>query len=278
VHPIERLRYVARASGAPQAALVQETASALSSFADDPHSLITACRRVVSRQPSSGPLLWFAARVVTASDPFAEVWQASGELQADTTAAALVRALPDDATVCVIGWPAEVAEALPRRGDVGVFVVDALQEGSGFTNQLWQVDVDADDVPMGGLGAAVACSTLVLLESNAIGPDEFLAVSGSRAAAAVARHAGIPVWLVGGVGRILPARMWEGLRARLDCDEPWDADDEVVPLDLVDQIVGPDGPEAVDVALRRCDCPVATELFKGVVVERTGFEHQQRAR
>jgi hypothetical protein len=266
VHPIERLRYVARASGVPQSTLVQETAQALASFAGDPHGLITACQRVVARQPSSGPLVWFAARVLTSGDPINEVWVAAGELQADPTSAMLARALPDDATVCVLGWPAEIGDALPRRGDLDVFVVDTLHEGGGFVRRLCNADMDATDVPMSGLGAAVAASQLVLLEAVAIGPAEFLAVSGSRAAAAVARHVGIPVWLVGGVGRILPARMYDGLRSRVAVDEPWDADDEFVPLDLVDRIAGPDGPEPVADALKRCDCPVAPELFKGIVL------------
>ena len=90
-------------------------------------------------------------------------------------------------------------------------------------------------------------------------------MSGSRAAAAVARVAGIPVWLVAGVGRLLPRRMWDGLRGRVEPDDPWDADDEFVPLDLVDRIVGPAGIETVSDALRRTDCPVAPELFKGDV-------------
>lgn len=266
MHPIERLRYVARASGVAQSTLVQETAQALASFAGDPHGLVTACQRVVSRQPSSGPLVWFAARVLTAGDPMNEVWAAAGELQADRTSAELARALPDDAHVCVLGWPSEISDALPRRGDVEVMVVDTLHEGSGFVSRLWNVDMDAVDVPMSGLGAAVASVDLLLLEAVAIGPDAFLAVSQSRAAAAVARHAGVPVWLVGGVGRLLPQRMFDGLRARVESDEPWDAEDEFVPLDLVDQIVGVAGPEPVADALKRCDCPVAPELFKGIVL------------
>jgi hypothetical protein len=47
--------------------------------------------------------------------------------------------------------------------------------------------------------------------------------------------------------------------------EPWDADDEFVPLDLVDRVVGPRGPETVADALARIDCPVAPELFRGDV-------------
>jgi len=265
MHPIERLRYVARASGAPQEVLVQETARALASFSSDPHGLVTACRRIVSRQPTSGPLLWFAARVLTAGDPSQEIWAAAGDVAADTTSSELAHALPADATVVVLGWPEAVAEALPRRGDVEVLVVDAHGEGSGLVRRLLHADVEAVDVPLAGLGAAAAEADLVVLEAPAIGPSDFLAVAGSRAAAAVARHADVPVWLVGGVGRLLPRRMWDGLRGRVEADDPWDADDEVVPLDLVDRLVGPAGPETVADGLRRCDCPIAPELFKGDV-------------
>ncbi len=265
MHPIERLRYVARASGAPHAVLVQETAAALASFADDPQALVTACRRVVSRQPASGPLLWLAARVLTAGDPRGEAWEAAGRVQGDATAGCLAALLPDDATVTVVGWPDEIGAALPRRGDLRVLVVDARGEGNGFTRRLWQSDVDARDVRVEGLAAAVASSDLVLLEPSAVGPSEFLAVAGSRAAAAVARHCGLPVWLVVGEGRLLPEPMWAGLRERVVTDEAWTSDDEVVPLDLVDHAVGPAGLEPVSELFARCDCPIVTELFRGDV-------------
>jgi hypothetical protein len=265
VHPIERLRYVARASGAPQDLLVQETAKALSAFGGDPQGLVTACRRIVSRQPTSGALVWFCARVLCAGDPSQEIWEAAGELAADATPRELAHALPEGATVAVLGWPDVVSAALPRRGDLDVLVVDALNEGSGLVGSLLASDLDALDVPQAGLGAAAASADLVVLESTAVGPGAFLAVSGSRAAASVARHAGVPVWLVAGVGRLLPERMWDGLHRRLDQRDPWDRDDEVVPLDLVDCVVGPGGPQPVPEAVRRTDCPVVPELFKGDV-------------
>lgn len=265
MHPIERLRYVARASGASQDVLVQETARALLSFEDDPQGLVTACRRIVSRQPSSGALVWLAARVLAAGDARSEMWEAAGDIAADTTPQELAHALPQDASVVVLGWPEMISAAVPRRGDLDLLVVDALGEGSGLVQTLLRQDCEAVDIPQSGLGAAVAEADLVLLEASAVGPSEFLAVSGSRAAAAVARHADVPVWLVAGVGRLLPQRMWEGLRARLHTIDPWDADDEVVPLDLVGCIVGPSGPQATEDALRRIDCPVVPELFKGDV-------------
>jgi hypothetical protein len=131
--------------------------------------------------------------------------------------------------------------------------------------RLLHADMDVVDVPMAGLGAAVADADLVLLEASAVGPIGFVAVAGSRAAASVAAHDETPVWLVSGVGRALPKRMWDALVSRLDAmGEPWDLDDEVVPLDLVDLVAGPFGNASVEEALKQVDCPIAPELFKSV--------------
>ncbi len=263
MHPIERLRYVARASGADQTLLVRETAQALAAFRDDPAGLVAACRRIVDRHPTSGPLWWLCARVLTAPDGQREAWEAVDEIDGDTTAGELAFALPDEVTACVIGWPELVGEALPRRGDVEVLAVDALGEGSGLVRRLMQSGIDAVDVPTSGLGAAVACSDVLLLEAVAVGPTGFVAVSGSLAAATVARHSDVPVWLASGVGRMLPGRMWDALadRRTTRLADPWDLDEEVVPLALVDRLVGPTGLEDPADALRRTDCPVAPELF-----------------
>jgi hypothetical protein len=262
MHPIERLRYVARASGVPQSILVRETAGALMSFAREPQGLVTACRRMISRQPGSGPLLWLASRVLSSGDPGRELYECLDALEGDATARELRYGLPADVDVAVLGWPEAAGEALPARGDLGVYVIDVMGEGSGFVQQLWQQDLDAHDVPIGGMGAAVAAADLLLLESPAIGPDEFLAVGGTRAAAAVAAHKGIPVWLVGGVGRQLPAPLWGALRTSMTHDDPWEWDEELVPLDLVSHVVGPAGVVGVSDALQHVDCPVAPELLR----------------
>lgn len=265
MHPIERLRYVARASGADQRLLVRETAGALAGFGFDPPGLVTACRRIVSRHPAAGALWWLASRVLTAEDPVREAWRAADEVEADPTATCLGLALPDDATVCVLGWPEVADEALPRRGDVEVLVVDVGGEGSELVRRLRRSGVEAVDVPESGLGAAVVASDVLLLEAQVVGPTDLVAVAGSRAAAAVAHHRGRAVWAAAGVGRFLPKRVWEVVARRLDdLGDPWDVTDELVPLDLVDRLVGPRGPQPVPDALRRTDCPLAPELFREV--------------
>lgn len=263
MHPIERMRYVARATGADHGLLAREAAGALAAFSDEPVGLVTACRRMIDRHPTNGVLWWLASRVLLAERPGMEAFLAADDLDDDATPAALAASLPDDATVCVLGWPEQLGDALPRRGDLHVLVVDAGGAGSSFVTRLARRDVDADDVPADGLGAAAADADLVVLEAAAVGPEACVAPSGSLAAAAVARHAGHPVWLVAGVGRLLPGRVFDVLVGRLDLEgEPWELDEQVVPLDLVDRIVGPDGPQAVPDALRRTDCPIVPELLR----------------
>jgi hypothetical protein len=255
VHPIERLRHVARAEGVGYALLVREAAGALASFSDDPPGLVTACRRLVERHPTCGPMWWLAARMLAATEPVAEAWRSADELEADPTAQQLVSRLPDDASVVVFGDPELAGEAVRRRADLEVLVVDAAGEGRSFSRRLRNAGVDALDVPDSGVGAAAAESDVVLLEATALGPDGFVAAAGSRAAASVARQTGTAVWLVAGIGRALPGGLWEALVDRLAAErsEPWDRPEEVVPLDLVDEVVGA-GTEPT--------CGVAPELLK----------------
>lgn len=263
MHPIERLRMVARAAGEGPALLAQEAAGALAAFAGDPAGLVTACRRLVDRQPTSGPIWWLAARVLAADDPTGEAWRAAEELADDDTPLSLAAHLPDDATVCVVGRPELTEAALVRRGDLAVLVVDALGEGHGLARRLARADTDVELVPESGLGAAAAAADLVLLEAVALGPTGFVGVSGSRAAAAVGRTAGKPVWVVAGAGRVLPAALWGALSRRLGPAE-WDGDEELVPIDLVDRVVGRQGPVDVATALLHPGCPPVPELLRDV--------------
>ncbi len=263
MHPIERLRYVARASGADQRVLVGETAAALRGLRLEPSGLVSACRRIVERHPASGPLWWLCAHTVTAPDPFAAAADAAARIEADRTADVLIEALPDEATVTVVGWPDLAGEALLRRGDPLVLAVDAGGEGSAYARRLERAGVAAEVVPTAGLAAAVAASDVVLVEAIAAGPDGALCASGSHAAAAVAYCAGIPAWLVAGVGRRLPAEMWEALLARHLVTRPaWELAEEVVPVALCTAVGGPAGVLEAPGDLGVAECPLAYELLR----------------
>ena len=254
---------MARASGADPVTLVREAAAGMAAFGHDPAGLVTTCRRVVDRQPGVGALWWLCARMLTSNDPRIEGRRAIVEISEDPTADELALALPDAATVVVLGWPSIVGDGLSRRGDCRALVVDTLGEGTGLVRRLRRADVEAAEVPSSGLAAAVMSASLVVLEASAIGPDSALCVAGSHAAAAVAYTSGVPVWLVGGVGRLLPTRMWESLQQRVQGrGEAWEQDDELVPLGLINDICGVGGPESVADGLRRLDCPIAPELLR----------------
>ena len=61
MHPIERLRYVARVGGVDQGELVREASSALGGFGSDVGGLIVSCRRLLDRHPTAGNVLLVGA-------------------------------------------------------------------------------------------------------------------------------------------------------------------------------------------------------------------------
>ena len=267
MHPIERLRYVARSEGADPSLVALEAAAALGAVArSEPTGLVPACRRLIGRHLSSAPVWWLCARILAAPDPVAASYQAAAELENDATDRHLARALPDDATVLVVGWPDAAAAALRRRGDLEVLVAEASGEGAALARRLGNAGNRVSLVPDAGIAAAAVVAGLVVIEGRAAGPTGALVAPGSHAAAAVAARIGVPVWAVAATGRVLPARLWEALLARFDASgEPWERDSELVPAALVDGFVGPDGPVEVSDGLATSTCPATPELFRDTV-------------
>ena len=262
MHPIERLRYVARSSGADQRVLVGETAAALRGIGNDPAGLVVSCRRIVERHPSSGPLFWLCAHLLTAADPARTARELASRIDADPTPDLLADALPEAATVCIVGWPDLAGEALLRRGDLTVLAVDALDQGRAFARALDRAEIAAEVVEPQGIAAAVVAADVVLVEASAASPTELLAVPGSRAAASVAYCSEVPVWAVVGIGRTLPEPAFASLVTRVaDVRAPWLAEAEPVPLALFTAVAGEQGVTAIEEADLRPECPLAPELL-----------------
>ena len=85
MHPIERLRYVARAGSAPDSFLVAEAVPALNAFAHDPNAMLVALKGLISRQPESPGLLCLAAHMIHALEPVAAGWAFADSLEEDQT-------------------------------------------------------------------------------------------------------------------------------------------------------------------------------------------------
>lgn len=263
MHPIERLRYVARSQGGDQRVLVDETATALRGLGLDPAGVVVACRRIIERHPTSGPLWWLCSSVLTAPDPLRAARGLADEVIDDPTADHLVTAISDDATVCLIGWPDLIGEAMIRRGDVTVLAVDIDDEGSAFVRRLQRADVEAEIVPAAGMGAAALASDAVMIEALAAGHDGLLATLGSRPLAAAAYCAEVPVWAVLGRGRCLPDQLYASMLARLgDRHDTWYANAEHLPLALATTVVSPYGVVAAAEHALTPECALAGELLR----------------
>lgn len=239
MHPIERLRYVARAGVVPVAPLVRESAAALSSFADDPKGLLTSCRRLLDRRSDCGPLVWLAARMLTAMDPRAEATRVVSELDADTTGHVLERGLDSLAA----------GSSVLAMEDLGAFDA-ALQDRPDLR---W---LEPDDPEAAGT------ADLVLIASDCAGPSEALVEAETVPVVEAARDRGTPVWLIAGAGRILPEQMWEMLHARHRPDDPSMRGLAVLDLNrLVTRVVTPSGVRTPAEAARASGCPIVPELF-----------------
>ncbi|MCU1490932.1 MAG: hypothetical protein JWM85_2337 [Acidimicrobiaceae bacterium] len=256
VHPIERLRYVARAGDADATLLAAEAAEALGALGREPRALVPASRRLLEFHPLVAPLWWVCAHVLAAGDPRAAAASCLAELEDDATGDELAGALPAGAVVAML--PSDVvASALAERPDCTAKVVGSHRELRGFFRLLGR----------GAAGGAAALgfepeeldevldgTTLALVEPLAAGPDGLVLDPLVVELVSRARAHGLPVWVVAGVGRVLAAPLFSALAERA-------VPEQLLPAGVLDVIVGPSGPAVATVGLRATDCPVPPELL-----------------
>lgn len=191
MHPIERLRHVARIGPEHPALLARETAAALLSCAD-PADLVVACRRLLDRQPACGPIWWVAAHASVATEPERRLVELMDELDRDPTPLHLEVALVENP-----GHPVVEAWAL---GETGILT-----------------SAEAPEAEPG-------------------------------------------VWVVSGVGRALPARLWHAALERVErlgARSPA----ALVPPEAVSLVATPEGLVPFRDALGQADWPVPPELL-----------------
>jgi hypothetical protein len=264
VTPAERLRAITRRTVADER-LAAEAADALAGFAAEPASLVVACRRVLAHHPAHGALWWVCARILAAADPAAAARDAIRLLDADRTADRLAATLPlidEPDVVAVIGWPAAADEALAERVDVPVVALRV--EGNDPTFALRHRRADRGVRVLDPWDPTLTDVVRLIVPAHAIGPNEARVPGGTAEALDAIGTAAKEIWLVGGVGRVLPARLFEALTSATtqvdDVDE--DAPTESIPLGRFDRLAGPRGLERPADAAGRVDCPVVPELLR----------------
>ncbi len=255
MHPIEHLRYVARATGADASLLTSEAAGALAVFADDPHALLTGAKSLLARQAAVGPVWWMCSHLLIESDARRAARRVVADLHDDPTVRQLDDALADGATVVISGWPDLTLHALIDRPDLHVLVIDVEGQGHSAVRRLDRHDVDAETVDPAHLAGAVAEADVAIVEVGALGETAGLTDIGGFSLAAVAKASATPAWMVAGVGRELPEQYWQEIVQRVaEPDLPAYCESfEIVGRSMFTRTFGPG-----------IDCPVLPELLRPV--------------
>jgi hypothetical protein len=269
VTPAERLRAVTRRN-VDEERLAIEAADALAGFASEPASLVVACRRVLAHHRSCGPLWWVCSRILAAPDARAGAHEASRLLETDRTADRLGATLPlldEDQVVAVVGWPEAFDLAMVERADIAAVAlrVEGANPASALRHRASDGGVRMVDPWDPTLGDVVR----FLVLASAIGPKSCLVPAGTTDALDTLGSAVREVWVIGGVGRVLPARLYDIVRnssvasasltsVALDDDAPV----EELAMARVDCIAGPRGVQRASEAALRSDCPVVPELLR----------------
>lgn len=262
MQPFERLRAIAR-HGGDDRLLVAEAADCLGEFDDDPAALVVTCRRLLHHHPERAPLWWLCARVLAAPEPSEAAWDAEALVRDDHTADRLSGLLPfpADHPVAVLGWPAATGDALALRPDLEVLVIRDEHHGGG--DERWRARLarsDASARPVDLVEAIALEPSHLLVEVVGTGRDELLVAEGTSEAIATLARPGLVLWMVAGVGRVLPARLFEAMVRTLGDVEEHGL--ELLDVQAADRIAGPTGLVRPEHLSRRVDCPVAPELLR----------------
>ena len=260
VTPAERLRSVTRRH-IDDGRLASEAATALAGFADEPASLVVACRRVLAHHRAHGALWWVCCRILAAADAAAAAYAAASELDADRTGERLGATLPlldDGDVVAIIGYTSTIDDALLDRFDLDAVAIRV--EGDDPVAALRRRRSEHAVRVVDDWDPVLEHTSRLVVSATAIGPERALVPAGTADALQLAAAGAREIWLVGGVGRVLPARVYDMIVSSLPDDAG--AAFEEISLQRFDRLAGPRGLERPADAAARIDCPVVPELLR----------------
>jgi hypothetical protein len=220
------LRSVARSRGGDPTEVGAEAAWCLAALAaEEPAAVLPACRRLLERHPSCGPLWWVSARMLVAGDPVAEAERCAGMLMEDPT-------------------PDILRSALRRQDDQFGARRIVRSGGVGEVAAAEAVLVEAD---------AIGPDSMVVSSSS-----KALVQAAEAAGTALWVESGVGRVLPGKLWAALEGRL-------SDSRGPNSAVSEILEsLDRVERIVGPTGIyEPGDVRIDERGCPEPPELTAG---------------
>jgi hypothetical protein len=164
--------------------------------------------------------------------------------------------------IAVVGWPEAVDLAMIERMDLDAVAlrVDGANPAPALRRRSSERGVRIVDPWDPTLTDVVR----FLVQASAIGPERCLVPAGTTDALDTLGSAVREVWVIGGVGRVLPARLYDIVRgaALASASPDDDAPVEELSIERVDCIAGPRGVQRASEAAARSDCPVVPELLR----------------
>jgi hypothetical protein len=258
VTPAERLRSVTRRN-VDDDRLAAAAADALAGFSDEPASLVVACRQVLAHHRAHGALWWVCSRILAAADPAVAAHTAVHELEADRTGDRLGATLPlldEGEVVTIVGYTSTIDDALLERFDLDAVAVRV--EGDDPFASLRRRRSDHAVRVVDSWDPVLEHTSRLLVSATAIGPERALVPAGTAEVLDLIGLGAREVWLVGGVGRVLPARLYDMVVSSLPADSGF----EEMSMQRFDRVAGPRGLERPADATARIDSPVVPELLR----------------
>jgi hypothetical protein len=259
-NPFERLRALARWSGGDDD-LACEAAAAIAALSGDP-GLVVAARRMLAHHPAAATLWWVLAHVLASPEPAQAARQCRDLLDADRTADRLAAALPlqdEGDRLGVVGWTRTIDRAAAERADLDVVAIKI--DGDDPTWSLRGRSTDRPIRVIEGWQCATSGVTRLLVSAVAV-DDRTVVVAGGIGDLLWEVGEETPLWVVAGVGRVLPRALLDALvRAAEAGDSDGPGELETLAFSRIERIVGPRGAEPPAEAVMGHDCPLPAELL-----------------
>lgn len=227
MHPIERIRALARASWLDPKTVAVEAADAIGDayLWMEEAAAVSVARRLLAWHPYCGPLWWVCGKVLHSVEPVQASRDAVEHLLDDPTGLALDIAMPEGSRPYLVGR----CRAM-------------------------------DELGVGVAARSPRDATHLVVGASVMGPTGLVSHCPADALVADALDAGTPVWAVAEAGTVVDARLWERLAGLVDdafvqpatsavSDLWWDDHDTDVPepcsigLEGFAWVCGPDGLE-----------------------------------
>ncbi len=213
MHPIERLRFVARSGEIDPTELAVEAAYALADLANDRRVLVQSCRRLLEFHPTCAPLLWVCAKALTANDLRGTLFEGISALEGDEATEELF-ALPASGSVVVAEASRSILRALCDRPDLAMRLVGSPHHVRRGMRYLTEGLLPAQGFALNEVDSALLGDPLIVIEPLAVGNGEYLLSAEGAAIYDAACERSLPVNLLLEVGRHLPDELFAALCAR----------------------------------------------------------------